>query len=401
MALVNATLQVDFVAEYAGPHRVCWTITGGAPYDCSTIVNCIGGGAPCQALIPIQVDSESCDGPITFDGYVQATCRAESDPDDRIPFSEIFTPDPQCKRWVITADTGGIGQIAITNPGAVGEYNPLAPPAVTIGGAGVGATATSTVGDGTITDYNIINKGWGYLVGETVNIIDATGPGAAANVEVGSVDGNGSILTLNIIAPGAGYEDLQVLGISTAGGSGGLVDVLGNNGQLIRITTTAPGSGYAAQGNQATVPGSGQLSPDVEYQDDIAGVSLGNDCIGADNVSIPAGSIKVGESIAVCLDDGSETLPPPPATFSAVNVGCCTDNCIDYHILNSLEGESITIQWLDCGGDVKTLVIAGDPDGLGGGNTNVCAVEGSLFVQNLAAVYDPSKVVITESGDCP
>ena len=61
MAAIPATITVNFTANYAGPHRVCWRIGASGPYDCTTSVTCTGGGNPCQAVITTTVDNESCD----------------------------------------------------------------------------------------------------------------------------------------------------------------------------------------------------------------------------------------------------------------------------------------------------------------------------------------------------
>src|SRR5210317_1336664 len=97
MAIVTATITVDFTAFYAGDHRICWRVQGsGDPYDCTTIVNCVGGGAACQGIFNADVNTTSCDGTITFEGYVQATCEAESSLTGRLPFTVDFVPNPVC-----------------------------------------------------------------------------------------------------------------------------------------------------------------------------------------------------------------------------------------------------------------------------------------------------------------
>ena len=75
MALVTATITIDFTANYAGAHRICWRIQGsGDPYDCSAAVACVGGATNCQAIINPIVNTTSCDGPVTFEGYIQSGC---------------------------------------------------------------------------------------------------------------------------------------------------------------------------------------------------------------------------------------------------------------------------------------------------------------------------------------
>lgn len=100
--LTPATLTVTFTANYAGPHRICWRIQGSlGPYVCTNVVTCAGGGNACQAVVTIMVDPESC-APVTYEGYIQATCNPEGSPVDQVPWVATFTPNPVCKGFVIT-----------------------------------------------------------------------------------------------------------------------------------------------------------------------------------------------------------------------------------------------------------------------------------------------------------
>lgn len=100
--LTPATLTVNFTASYAGPHRICWRIQGSlGPYVCTNIVNCVGGNNVCQAVVTIMVDPESC-APVTYEGYIQATCNPEGSPVDQVPWVATFTPNPACKMYAIS-----------------------------------------------------------------------------------------------------------------------------------------------------------------------------------------------------------------------------------------------------------------------------------------------------------
>lgn len=104
--LTSATITVDFLGNYAGPHRVCWRVQdSGNPYACTNIVTCVGGGNPCQALINVMIDPESCED-VIFEGYIQATCQPEDSTVDRVPFTVIYTPTPTCNVYNLTNDTG-------------------------------------------------------------------------------------------------------------------------------------------------------------------------------------------------------------------------------------------------------------------------------------------------------
>lgn len=101
------TLQVDFIANYTGNHRVCWRIGTSGPYDCITIVPCAGLGALCSAYISVDLSAYNvqCDD-IIFEGYVQPTCYPELSTDGRFPFSVLYTPIWPCVFWEATRDAG-------------------------------------------------------------------------------------------------------------------------------------------------------------------------------------------------------------------------------------------------------------------------------------------------------
>ena len=104
--LTSATITVDFLANYDGPHRACWRVQGsGNDYVCTNIVTCAGGGNPCQALINVMVDPESCTDTI-FEGYIQATCQIEGSSIDQVPFEVTYTPTPSCNMYTLTNNTG-------------------------------------------------------------------------------------------------------------------------------------------------------------------------------------------------------------------------------------------------------------------------------------------------------
>jgi hypothetical protein len=101
--LTPATITVNFTANYAGSHRICWRIQGPpvVPYVCTNLVDCIGGGNVCSATISLMVDPNSC-VPVTYEGYIQATCNPEGSPVDQVLWSYTYTPDPSCKLFALT-----------------------------------------------------------------------------------------------------------------------------------------------------------------------------------------------------------------------------------------------------------------------------------------------------------
>ncbi len=178
MAATPATLTIEFVANYTGPHRVCYRTGGSGPYTCTTVV-CAGGGAACSADISISVDNETCDD-VNYNGYAQPQCEDINSTNGRIPFSIDFTPNPTCKRYVVTCTSVGIASFVITNGGS--SYTPASNPAVIIsGGGGTGATATATAdGAGVITSLVVTAAGTGYTSTPAVTIAAPGGGGVTA-----------------------------------------------------------------------------------------------------------------------------------------------------------------------------------------------------------------------------
>lgn len=104
--LTPATLTVNFTANYTGSHRICWRQCNIGTYTCTNLVECVGGGNVCSAIISIMVDPESCD-PVCFEGYIQAACNPENSTVDRIPWSTTFTPTPICVPYAIACANEG------------------------------------------------------------------------------------------------------------------------------------------------------------------------------------------------------------------------------------------------------------------------------------------------------
>ena len=136
--LTPATITVNFIANYAGLHRICWRVQGSSgPFVCTNLVECSGGGNACQAQVSIMVDPESCN-PVSYEGYIQATCNPEGSSIDQVPWNITFTPNPVCKPFIITCNPFGEGCEEIVSPalgldcsGAVRpSVGPLSPGAV-------------------------------------------------------------------------------------------------------------------------------------------------------------------------------------------------------------------------------------------------------------------------------
>lgn len=178
MSLTSATLTISFTANYSGDHRVCWKVQGETNYTCTT-VSCVTGNT-CSFDIPIEVNTTSCDGPITFEGYVQASCRDESTTEGRIYWSSIFTPSVVCKRYNITCEYAPIVYINITSSGTgyvVGDIvviKPVDPLNPNLSNATI--TIASVDDDGRITGFTITDGGM-YNSTPTISIISISGAG--------------------------------------------------------------------------------------------------------------------------------------------------------------------------------------------------------------------------------
>lgn len=163
MAPVPASLDISFTSNYpVGVHRVCYRIAGsGSPYTCIP-VTCTPYTPPalpptCSVSIPITVDNESCD-PVTYEGYVQASCEAESSTAGRTPFTITFTPTPTCKGVEYICNDVGIYLITVTDGGT--GYNPASPPnAVASGGGGTAVLSVTVDGSGVVTAVTVISSG--------------------------------------------------------------------------------------------------------------------------------------------------------------------------------------------------------------------------------------------------
>jgi len=191
MALVPATITVNFNAQYVGPHRVCFRIVGAPTYTCTVPGGpgpgfhpvCSGGGLPCSYDITIMVDNETCDQ-VDYEGYVQAACEDLASLTGRDPFAVSFIPDPACNRYEVTCInspvldvTNLVGGSGYTN----GNYNGLA----SVGGGGVGATFDVTVAGGIITVITVATPGSGYTSAPTIDLTSIPfAPGVAATYTV-------------------------------------------------------------------------------------------------------------------------------------------------------------------------------------------------------------------------
>jgi len=153
--LTSATITVDFLGNYAGPHRVCWRVQGsGNPYVCTNLVTCVGGGNPCQALINVMIDPESCED-IIFEGYIQAACQVEGSTIDRVPFTVTYTPTPSCNMYTLTNNTGA-DYAFISSKLGVNCDGTIRPGMTVLDGASIALCGIVGMPQNIIDDFNVI-----------------------------------------------------------------------------------------------------------------------------------------------------------------------------------------------------------------------------------------------------
>ena len=381
MAIVTATITVDFIANYAGSHRVCFRIQGsGDPYDCSTVVNCAGGATTCQAIINTPVNTTSCDGIVVFEGYVQAACEDILSTNGRLAWTADFVPNVICDRFEILCQVGPVVGI-LTSAGGI-LYDLADSVVVTRNGADIGVgdatVSIATLGDGAINSITgLLAPGTLYAASDTIDITGGGG-GAGAIIQVDSVDGGGGIVTFSVIAVGAGYFGgpftFTTVGGFGSGASFTLVEGVDYNdfGSITGFTISVPGE-YSITPLISIVTGTGSGGV---FTSVLGGcpiwTNVGLDCIGGDQVDIADLALAVGDIFGTCIEGGLATAVP--ARYTATEIGCCIAEdsvntvCTDVHIEN-LSGGPVDVHVTLCGGDDDTVTI---PNGV---TEALCLVE--------------------------
>lgn len=395
MATITATITIDFTANYAGAHRACWRIQGsGDPYDCSTSVSCVGGGTTCQVIITAPVNDTSCDGPITFEGYIQAQCQDVLSVSGRLPWTAVFTPTVVCQRHEITCDYSNIDTVNIIDGGLSYLVGEKIIPTRIIGDTQLldADIEVLTVGDGIINSISsLLDAGTGYTAADLLTIVD--GIGNSGTITVDTVGGGGEILTYTLTTGGTQYQgpftftggtgtnaDFEIIeGIDyDAFGKILTVDIIDGGEYSILPTTftitTALGTGADLSFELANCP---------------AYNAIGTDC-DSNPVAIPLG-VPVGETTAVCLVGA---YAAEPAGYTVTKVGCCipsdtsSDVCFDYHIENTTGAPINAIVTL-CDGVFDTVSIPASTI------VPLCLIEDGV------STYDPGLTITNTGTPCP
>jgi hypothetical protein len=410
MAIVTATITVDFTANYSGGHRVCWRIQGsGNPYDCTTIVSCVGGGTTCQAIINVDVNTTSCDGTITFEGYVQAACEDVLSTNGRLPWTADFTPNPICNRVEVNCAFGPLANIVVNDGGYC--YQPTDTVVITRDPSDTQTLDAivgidPVLGDGVLSNINLNAGGINYTPGDVLTIDGVLIIGCAgitpAEVTVQTVDGGtGEILTYLLTNPGAAFVLGGVGSFVTTGGTGSGADFYADAGvdfdpynSILAFAILLGGAGLYDIAPTITVTSAtgtgGSFTAVIEDCDPF--LAVGTDCAAA-TVDL-ANGLPHGNTVAVCLDDNLVTGVVPDG-YATTETGCCipddteidpNDTCLDYHLENT-SGGPIDVQYTACNGIDTTISV-------GAGVTEaVCAVNGGVVD------LDNPDLIITNTGN--
>lgn len=380
MAPVAATLEVTFISNFAGQHRVCWRIVPNLIYDCTTITICSGMGNSCTAIIPITVDNESCDA-VTYEGYAQASCEDETSLSGRTPFSITFTPSPVCDSYRVTCDNTSVASITVTNPGT--GYDPLVPPVIPVaGGGGAGATATPVVN----ADTFLTNGGVGYTPGVYNNVpllnVTGTGTGALATITVAAGGNIVSFFAGGITTSGSGYFPGNLFGVNNAtqlGGTGtGFEAQFGPNYGTITSISSTPGSGYTSVPTAIIpAPAIGITALATVVLAPCPTQTLGSSCNGsaADVIT----GMELGQSARACMTTTPIALPE----YVIIQEGCCYD-CVTVDFAVSGLSPATDIYYTDCVTHEVTVTTVAP----GGTFGPICMVNNSWY-------WDPASSVVT------
>lgn len=386
MTPIPSTITVNFISNYAGNHRICWRMGGTGPYDCTTIVACTGGGSPCMATIVIMVDNETCN-PVTFDGYVQATCEVEGSLSGRDPFSVIFTPVPPCRKWDVTCNAVDIPSYNVLTPGS-GYIVGSTPALSIIGGGGSGAIANGVVGDGGLKTFTITNGGTGYNGGgsATFNNVPAqniVGTGVGGTLDVTVTLGVITAVVVSpspVTSPGTGYAVTDTFDFNNAflggSGSGAVITVATiNTGEIQYILVTNSGSGYSSTPSTTiAAPPAGVTATVSPNMGQCPQFDFGSDCDGNVIGFVPPKDL--GFAYKKC----SPIAPTPPAEWVVAEVGCCYD-CRTV-TFTAIPGPIINVGYTDCA--TGELIIV--PVNPASPPVTVCAVNNSWFWTPTASV---------------
>jgi hypothetical protein len=114
-------IQLQFNATYLGDYRVCWRAGTVGPRTCFT-VNCGSLGLCTVYITPVSFPTDTCNGTINYNGYVQASCEDPNDTEGAVFWNIDYDVVTDCNPWEITClgvTTLGSFDLDITASGAL------------------------------------------------------------------------------------------------------------------------------------------------------------------------------------------------------------------------------------------------------------------------------------------
>jgi len=320
-----ATLTINYIANYAGNHRICYRQVGTTNYCCLTDVVAATGpqtftidfsvpadycfGTANQVVTPV----ETACGPYAYEGYIQPICEPESSLLSRTPFGPItFTQDPTCLSYEIECITTDIQAI---NLGFAGEAY-LSIPTITFTGGTCGVAPAASVN--TMQAFNVqlpfLNTSTAYSPLDILTIVGGTG--TPITLQVITVDGGGKILTFNVTNDGSYTVLPGTSGIAASGGTGtgATFDI---NYEVESITVGTLGTACDGPVAGTFVGGTPEVPATIEVIMDPCTVFASPSCGAVQNVEG-----EIGVPVIFCESTG---LPIIPADYTVTPVDTCCD----------------------------------------------------------------------------
>lgn len=398
MAIIPASINITFNANYTGCHRICWRPVGAPTYDCTTQATCTGGGAPCSAVIGITVDDASC-LPAQFEGYVQACCEDINSLTGRVPFTVTYAPNPGCLGYTITCNGPvSVQKVVTTNAGS--NYIPGASIPVTFTGGPCGTmpVGNAIIGNGGISDQfsSIVPSafGSGYVDGvyNNVPMVTTSGAGVGGLFTVTVISGQVVQIDVKPGSNGTGYATFDTLTFNNAlmgGGVGAIGTVYTlNTGEVQGVTITVPGVSCTGQVFATIPPSIGGIPATLGVVMGLCPVLDLNTCGG---IGDPIQGVPLDTSFSTCF----ASAPTLPQGYDVVQDNCCNQcTTVQFDKPFSYTEPPARVYYTDCATKkvVQVIITSGGTVG------PVCAVNNSWFVQE----SDPfnGSTSITVAGSC-
>lgn len=208
----------------------------------------------------------------------------------------------------ITTITMGVGSCTVGSPGI--SY-PVPPLVVFTGGGGFNTTAISTISGGGVTSIIITHPGEGYTSIPTVTL--TTGENALATAVLFGT----SVSEIIIDDPGSGYITPPDIVIQGGGGIGATAHAEISAGEITTIILDNPGSGYTGS-PQVIVEGNAQVYA-LLVPSAISSITIddpGNDYVARPNITIPGANayalLAATEIATVYVSNGGSAYTSNP-----------------------------------------------------------------------------------------